>query len=929
MQEKTDKSGVIARLFRLIIPVGNLRAQLRTAFVALVLLVVTILTASTVVIGFQTGRDRVVAQLDAIAENVEAEINTWAQKLQTELAILTVQESANRRMQTLLGPSAFREILSGELRQNFQAMVDLTADFSEIFLLNTEGQVIVSTDPDQEGKIFAQDQFFLAGLEAPFIQPPRYYPALDETSVIVAQPIYHPQGFVIGVLAGRANLEQLSAITSRRSQFGKTSDTYLVGFNNALLTPLQDVNLSPRSSYVRSTGINAVLENKTNSIGLFDNYQGSPVIGVYRWLPELQVALVAEQAQNEAFAAVNITLFISIGIAIGALIVAVLLAIWVTRSVTRPLSQLANTSSQIAAGNLTLRADTSRQDEIGELAQAFNQMTDQLRQSITNLEDRVSDRTQALEIEAEISSKIISLLDVNEMLQYTVDQLQTRFHYYHTHIYLVDEEANDLVMVAGYGDIGRELKARGHRLQVGTGIVGNVVAANSSFVSNDVLTMPNFVHNTLLPDTRSELAVPLRKGNSVLGVLDMHCAAPDRFTSEDVDLMQSIANVTAVAVDNARLLLETQRALQEVERLNRQLTQDTWEEFNQGLPSKGYHYKWGATSPISGDADVWLSPMQQAVGTRQLVKEVQPGNGVQNKSELAIPLLLRNQVIGVLGVKRESTPVWADEEIAAVEAVAGQVARALENARLSKEQEKTIVQLKELDRLKSEFLTSMSHELRTPLNSIIGFADVLLQGIDGDLPELALHDVQLIYNSGQHLLALINDVLDLSKIEADRMELVLEDVSMADIVSDVLASTSSLLKGKQVEVITNVAHDLPLVNADRLRLSQVLINLVSNATKFTSEGSITIDARVPEDDNSKMRVAVTDTGIGIPSDKQKTVFDRFRQADSSTTRKYGGTGLGLAISKRLVEMHGGEVGVISEEGRGAEFYFTVPLTTVH
>jgi signal transduction histidine kinase len=318
--------------------------------------------------------------------------------------------------------------------------------------------------------------------------------------------------------------------------------------------------------------------------------------------------------------------------------------------------------------------------------------------------------------------------------------------------------------------------------------------------------------------------------------------------------------------------------------------------------------------------------MRQAVEARQLVKEVQAGNGAQSRSELAIPLVLRNQVIGVLGVKREKTPVWADEEIAAVEAVAGQVARALDNARLSKEQEKTIVQLKELDRLKSEFLTSMSHELRTPLNSIIGFADVLLQGIDGDLPDLAMNDIQLIYNSGHHLLALINDVLDLSKIEADRMELVLEDVCMADAVSDVLASTSSLLKDKSVEIIANVEPDLPLVKADRLRLSQILINLVSNATKFTAEGSITIHAHVSADDENKMRVGVIDTGIGIPPDKQETVFARFRQADSSTTRKYGGTGLGLAICKRLVEMHGGEIGIISEVGQGAEFYFTIPLS---
>jgi HAMP domain-containing protein len=523
MSEQTRKQGIIARLRTYIFPVGNLRAQLQAAFVVLVLLVVVIITTSAVIIGFQSGREQVISQLETVAEYAEAEINTWAENLQTELAILATQEEALRRMQLLLQPSAFREVTSNELRTNFQAMIDLTADFSELFLLDENGQVVVSTDPEQEGKIFAQEQFFLAGLENPFVQPPRYYPAQDETSVVVAQPIYHPRGFVLGVLAGRANLDQLNEITGRRSQVGDSGEAYLVGINNALLTPIEGSNLSPRSSYVRSSGINQVLETKTNSAGLSTNFQDIPVVGVYRWLPDLKVALVAEQRQGEAFSAVNVTLLISIGVAVVALLMAISLAVWVTGNITRPLANLADTSSQIAAGNLDIRADTDRQDEIGELARAFNQMTDQLSQSITTLEDRVSDRTRALEIEAEISSQIITLSDIDEMLQYTVDQIQTQLVFYHTHIYLVNEDTNDLVMVAGYGDIGRELKARRHRLQIGTGIIGNVAAHNSAFVSNDVLTMPDFVHNLLLPDTRSELAVPLRRGNQVLGVLDIHC----------------------------------------------------------------------------------------------------------------------------------------------------------------------------------------------------------------------------------------------------------------------------------------------------------------------------------------------------------------------------------------------------------------------
>lgn len=296
-----------------------------------------------------------------------------------------------------------------------------------------------------------------------------------------------------------------------------------------------------------------------------------------------------------------------------------------------------------------------------------------------------------------------------------------------------------------------------------------------------------------------------------------------------------------------------------------------------------------------------------------------------NRTSVAIPLRLRGQVIGAIGIERPAEKGWTDDELTTVRTVTDQISRALENARLSKEQENTIVQLKEVDRLKSEFLTSMSHELRTPLNSIIGFADVLLQGIDGELNELVLNDVGLIYNSGQHLLALINDILDISKIEAGMMELVREALDVQETVHDVLAASNTLIKDRPVEILVDIASDLPPVYADKLRLNQVLLNLVSNAAKFTHEGRIMIEARVDDQRPDSVRIAVSDTGIGIPPEQVSTIFDRFRQADSSTTRVYGGTGLGLAICKQLIDMHDGDLGVVSEMGVGSEFYFSLPV----
>lgn len=537
------------------------------------------------------------------------------------------------------------------------------------------------------------------------------------------------------------------------------------------------------------------------------------------------------------------------------------------------------------------------------------------------LTQKEQDRSRSLETTIEISHGIANLLDIDELLKYVVNYVRTEFEFYHTHIYLIEEHTNDLVMAEGSGDVGQQLKEKGHRLKEGVGIVGTVFSTNQPFISNNVADVPNFVRNSLLPETNAELAVPLRKGDRVLGVLDIQSEIRDRFSTDDVALIQSIANQTATAIDNARLLAQTQATVREVERLNRRLTRQNWTEVGQEGGIQGYRFSDGQ---VYSDNSAMLPPMKLAAQQKQLVKQIQGSNGGR-EAELAVPLMLRGELIGVLGVKREKSADWAAEEVSAIQAVANQVALALENARLSEEQEKTIFKLQDVDRIKSEFLTSMSHELRTPLNSILGFADVLLQGIDGDLNELAVNDIGLIYNSAQHLLALINDILDISKIEAGMMELVQESLPLDEMTREVLAAAHSLIKHKPVELSIDISEDLPAVYADKLRLRQILLNLTSNAAKFTAKGEILIKAKVSEENPEFMSIWVSDSGIGIATEKLETIFDRFSQADSSTTRQYGGTGLGLPICKQLVEMHGGTIGVTSELAIGSTFHFTIPL----
>jgi signal transduction histidine kinase len=218
----------------------------------------------------------------------------------------------------------------------------------------------------------------------------------------------------------------------------------------------------------------------------------------------------------------------------------------------------------------------------------------------------------------------------------------------------------------------------------------------------------------------------------------------------------------------------------------------------------------------------------------------------------------------------------------------------------------------------------MSHELRTPMNAILGFTEMLIDGLYGEIPaELKepLTDIQL---NGRHLLRLINDVLDLSKIEAGRMELALGDYSVREIVDIVHVSLRSLAAEKGLEFTISVPDDIPVAYGDNGRLTQCLMNLAGNAIKFTRQGRVEIGVEMAGDD---LVFRITDTGIGIPQEEIENVFTEFRQVDAAVTREYGGTGLGLSITKRFVEMHGGRIWVESEVGKGCSFFFAVPLRT--
>jgi len=289
---------------------------------------------------------------------------------------------------------------------------------------------------------------------------------------------------------------------------------------------------------------------------------------------------------------------------------------------------------------------------------------------------------------------------------------------------------------------------------------------------------------------------------------------------------------------------------------------------------------------------------------------------------LALPLLRRDRLIGGLIVRCKVAGEFAPQVVDLLQTFASQSVVAIHNARLFREIEEKGDELAIANQHKSEFLANMSHELRTPLNAILGYTELIIDNIYGEVPPKIREVLERVEKNGRHLLSLINDVLDLSKIEAGRLALSLSDYSMQEIIQTVFTSVEALAAEKNLDLKVDLPANLPIGKGDTQRIAQVILNIVGNAIKFTERGEVKVSASVS---NESFLVSVSDTGPGLSETDQEKIFQEFHQADGSSTRKKGGTGLGLSISKKIVEMHGGRIRVESTPGKGATFQFMLPI----
>ncbi|MFL6823206.1 MAG: response regulator [Xanthobacteraceae bacterium] len=730
-------------------------------------------------------------------------------------------------------------------------------------------------------------------------------------------------------------------------------------------------------------------DNPAETVQEAENIEGRKVLTAYAPVAPLGWLMFVELPAEEAYAPLYAALKRLAFVLLGALGFAVLAGMFLAGRMVGPIQALQTGAARIGRGDLSQRITIKTGDELEALADQFNDMAGQLQESYAGLEKKVDQRTHELSESLEQQTATSEVLRVissspgdlkpvfDTMLANATRLCEAKFGF----LWLSEGDGFRAVALHGVPPALAEDYEREPVIHPGPQIPLSRLAETREVIQvADVREDPGYLKGyqpiVRLADVggaRTLLLVPMLKENVLVGAISIYREEVSPFSEKQTELVSNFASQAVIAIENVRLLTELRartdelgqsveelRALGEVTQavnstldlqtvlstivskavqlsdtdagsiyVHDEVRQQFELQANYGMGDdliaalKDHHLDIsGAVARAAKQGEpVQVPDMQTEAPVPANELMLQAGY----RARLLVPLLRFNEVMGALVVRRKAPGEFSKNTIDLLRTFAAQSVLAIQNARLFQEIEEKGRQLELASQHKSQFVASMSHELRTPLNAIIGLTEMMVTNAARFGTEKASEPLKRVHRAGQHLLGLINQVLDLSKIEAGKLELNPESVNLAPLIDEVVGTARQLAQQNKNNLVVEAQEKLGMLTVDPMRLRQILLNLLSNACKFTTQGDVKLRVRKVADGRNWVEFAVADTGIGMTAEQQAKLFEEFTQADSSTARRYGGTGLGLAITRKLARMMGGDVTVQSEPGKGSIFSVRLPV----